>query len=69
MNPIVHVTLRWPAVAILVALALLIVATVISIIKAMSVPRDRLSSDDAPESKYYTVDIDESEKRAQGVSQ
>jgi stage V sporulation protein SpoVS len=37
-----------------------------SIIKALSVRRDRLSSGDVPESDYYKVDIDEGEKRASG---
>jgi hypothetical protein len=68
MTPIMHVTLRWPSVAILLALGLMVVATVTSIIKPLSVPRDRLASDEAPESNYYTVDIDEAEKRAQGES-
>jgi TRAP-type mannitol/chloroaromatic compound transport system permease small subunit len=60
------VTLRWPAIAVLVALALLFLGAVSSIIKAISVRRDRPSSDHVPESDYYKVDIDEGEKRARG---
>lgn len=66
MSPLSHVTLRWPAIAVLVALALLFLGAVNSIIKALSVRRDRLSSGDVPESDYYKVDIDEGEKRATG---
>ena len=66
MSPISHVTLRWPAIAVLVALALLFLGAVHSIIKALSVRRNRLSSGDVPESDYYKVDIDEGEKRARG---
>jgi hypothetical protein len=66
VSPISHVTLRWPPIAVLVALALLFLGAVNSIIKALSVRRDRPPSDDVPESDYYKVDIDEGEKRARG---
>jgi hypothetical protein len=64
VSPMSHVTLRWPAIAVLVALALLFLGAVSCIIKALSVRRDCRPSDDVPESDYYKVDIDEAEKRA-----
>ena len=66
VSPISHVTLRWEDIAVLVALALLFLGAVSSIIKVLSVRRNRLSSGDVPESDYYKVDIDEGEKRATG---
>jgi hypothetical protein len=60
------VTLRWTAIAVLVALALLFLGAVSSMIKALSVRRDRPPSDDVRDSDYYKVDIDEGEKRPQG---
>jgi hypothetical protein len=66
VNPLLHVTIRWPAIAVLVALALLFLALVISITKALTVPRDHHPPEDVPETDYYTVDIDEAEKRARG---
>ena len=66
MTAISDVTLRWTAIAILVALALLFLGAVSSMIKALSVRRNRPPSDDVPDSDYYKVDIDEGEKRPRG---